>query len=70
MSDEYYELYQQCKLERDQLKQQLAKLKELLKESIPELESYYRSRRMSDWNNGKSEKREILINKIKEALGE
>lgn len=23
MSDEYYELYQQCKLERDQLKQQL-----------------------------------------------
>lgn len=50
--------------------QELAKLKELLKESIPELESYYRSRRMSDWNNGKSEKREILINKIKEALGE
>jgi len=59
------------------LKQELAKLREeneklksLAKESLPELESYYRSRRMSDWNNGKSEKREILINKIKEALGE
>lgn len=56
--------------EYQQLKQQIAKLKELLKESIPELESYYRSRRMSDWNNGKSEKREMLINKVKEVLGE
>lgn len=27
MTDEYYELYQQCKLERDQLKQQLEEIR-------------------------------------------
>lgn len=46
------------------------KLKELLKECLPWVESYYKSRAGTDWKTGKNEARLRWIEQVKEATKE
>ena len=50
---EYYELYQQCRLERDLLRQEIEELKSLIKEATPYVKenvgNEFMSNRLKEW---------------------